>query len=301
MADDPTVRTRPLVVVWSILALVGGLSLARSQATIEEPSVLLAIGGAWGALVFAGVRTQALLQAALSKSGALVDAGSPVRHRIAPLLPVAIVVGALAGSFYGGALVGANQLLSPRWALIVVCPVLTPPLVLAALRLFSSDLNVRRSPRTTTIPRWVLLDTALPAAFICAPFSAGFAWLRLRPPASANAEVLIDAVSISRHFALTFVIWGLCVGTAAFMKVRRERVSALVDAPIATAVAPSPAALGGILAICLLVIGPRVLDAHTLHEVVVAKGVLGFVLGGLISAFGALRGARDPSETIRPR
>lgn len=301
MGADPIVKPRPLVVIWSLLGLVGGLSLARSQAPVVEPQILLAIGAAWGALVFAGVRTQALLQAAQAKASPVVDPKAPTEHRIAPLLPLALGAGATAGAVFGAALIGANGFLPPRWTLIVLCPLLTPPLVLAALRAFSRDRTAQRRPRTTTLSRWVLLDTALPAALICAPFSAGFAWLRLRPEGIDAGEQLLDAVTISRHFALTFVIWGLCVGTAAFMKVRRERVSGLVEAPIATAVVPSPAALGGILAICLLVIGPRVLAPYSLEVLVVAKGILGFVLGGIISAFGALRGARDPTETVRPR
>ncbi len=298
MPQGVAVTIRPLLIVWTVLGLVGGLSLSRAVSSITEGTVLLAIGAAWGALVFAGVRTQALLQVATST--ALVTPSGPV-HRIAPLLPFAIVLGAAAGLGFGGALFGVTSVIPPRWTLIVMCPLFTPPLVLIALRAFTADTAKERSRRTTTLFRWIVLDTALPAAIVCGPFSAGFVWLRRRPEASGDANALVDVVTLSRHFALTFVIWGLCVGTAAFMKTRRERLGGLIDAPIATAVAPSPAALGGILAIVLLVIGPRVLSPQTLETAVLVKGLLGVGIGGLLSVCGAIRGARDPAETIRPR
>ena len=103
------IRSRPLVIVWTTLALVGGLSLARSRVPVIEPELLFAIGAAWGALLFAGVRTQALLQASLRAADAAPngpDAKSQHNaerpHRLAPLLPPAALVGSLAGLTLGG-------------------------------------------------------------------------------------------------------------------------------------------------------------------------------------------------------
>lgn len=285
-------RPLPIVLVWTVLGAIGGIALARSATPVNALTALLILGAAWGALVFFGVRGAAVLQRAVAQPAPRPKTSPP--HRMARLLPVALSAGAVAGLAFGGALFLSMQWVSTPIALAVFSPLLTAALALFAVVAFKKDTSTSVSTRSTTLARWVLLDTALPAALVCAPVSAGFAWLRLRGAAD------VEAVAFARHFALTFVLWGGAVGTAAFLKTRRERVGKLVDAPLATATVPSPGAFAGILAILVLVVGPRVLPPLPIETVVALKAVLGFVVGGAFSALGALRGARDPNERERP-
>lgn len=270
-----------LLVTWLVVSLAGAMAVS-SPAPAELPW-LLAATMLFGALTAATTRS-ALLLGGARKGAATVDQSAPP-HRLWRGGVLALVVGALLGAAVGGA---ASLLERPTswlgWgALFVGTTALAFP---AGVVLGQRALRRPRSPRSSTTLAWILLDTALPAGALAALAGALVVGLRY------GSEPTVSGVEVSRHLALSLLLYGALLGVAGGLKTAREKLAKLVDAPAPSLEPPGAIATGATLGLVVLVVGPRVLGEVPTEVLVFSKAALGLMAGTGLCALGALRGAR---------
>lgn len=278
---------RPLLVVWLLLAMVGALALDPRSGPASAHAAQILAAAAWGVVVTLGGRTGLFLRAARDGQVPVTETGRVWRmwHLTVTALPAALVSGAIVA-----ALVFAVRFIAPNWVFLLGIPAGTALVLHGTARVFAADVTTPRKPRRTTLWRWILLDTALPAALVTAPVSAGFAYLRL------YAE-RVPPVALSRHLALTLTLYGVCLGMVGFFKTYTEKQAGLVVVAPPLPSAPGPFALAAIAAVAVLILGPRALPSVTGDVVVALKAAFGFFGGGLCAALGGLKGANASASS----
>lgn len=218
-----------------------------------------------------------------ARKGRLVVATDAPTHRLT-FATVPIAVGALA---LGAAMAYAPV---PDEVAIVVTGALA-----AVSGAFASHVRDTRAkgPRATSRAAWLLLDTALPAGLIAACVSVAVGTARL------HALATIPATEIARHLAATTFAYAVFLGLGGFLKAYGEQSAGLVVVAKSTRSVPGPIVCGGVLGVALLFIGPRVLPALPLADVLLLKACAGVAVGGTLSLLGALQGARAASLGLR--
>jgi|GEM_PF-1886224 len=275
----PPANLRPSLVVWMALALMTAWSL--SEVDRFPPAGWAVLGAGFAGLCGYGVRMSLWFQRLRHKAVRL-DGDRP--HRLQNLLGGAFGVATAAAVAGGGVAFGLAQVTGAHlWVSMPACVVVG--LALARQSTTWMPLPDAVQPRSTTLPA-LLLSTGLPTGIIASVLSVFVAYVRVYGRAEVGPSF------VSKHLALTFVLYGVLLGLSAFVKVYAELTSGAVvvdrEAPERL---PGPGAVAGVLAIFLLVIGPRVLPALAVTTFLSAKAVVGFVLGGGLSALGGWRGA----------
>ncbi len=271
-----------LFVTWIIAALAYAAALAGGR----EPPVgwLVAAVMLWGGISVAGTRS-ALLLGGARKGTAVMGSAAPA-HR----LWRGGALGLLVGAALGGALAAAASvvLVPTTWAQWATLLSLTSVLAFAlGAALAARALSRPRAPRSSTLLRWILFDTALPVGVIAA--LAGVVIVRLR----YGGLEQVSAVDAARHLAVTLLLYGVLLGLGGGLKTAREKLAGLVEAPAPAFEAPGAVVSGAALGIVVLVVLPRALAHIDVGALVVTKAALGLVVGTALCALGALRGAHS--------
>jgi hypothetical protein len=269
-----------LAAVWLLVALGGAFTLAPETDSFPSTAALWGVGALWGAIVAVGARSGLLLGAARAGILRVRDDGQP--HLLWRLTPLPAVVGVVAGAAAGAAATLVARGALSAW--LVALGTATALALAVGRVLHRGDVTRPRARRATTLLRWTLLGTALPAGVIAAIVGALIATLRF-------GDVPVPPGELSRHLAATFWAYGLLLGTGGALKTGRERLGGLVDAPTPNR-DPLPALhVGGGLGVAVLWLGPTLLPTLQPEALVGMKAALGFFVGGGLAWLGALRGA----------
>jgi hypothetical protein len=137
------------------------------------------------------------------------------------------------------------------------------------------DANRPTAPRPSTRLSYVALDTALPSAVVACAMGLLIAGLRW------TDNEMVSPGSLARHLGGSTVLYALLLGTGAFLKTFSETRAGLVTVDPSPHALPGPILTGASLAVAILLLVPWLLPPLALHEVLVLKGVAGFVLGRL--------------------
>lgn len=270
-----------LVVTWILVSIAGAAAVTSGR----EPALqwLVAATALWGALSAAGARSALLLGGARAGAAKLDDTAAP--HRLWRGGALALFAGALVGCAVGAAAVVVTRPASVvGWSALLTATSVAGFVVGAALA--ARALARPRARRTTTLPSWIVLDTALPVGVLAALTGVIVAALRF------GGVERLSGVEASRHVAVSLLLYGGLLGLGGGLKTAREKLSGLVVAPSPSREPPGALASGAALGIVVLLVGPRVIDAVETSTLVISKGVLGVVVGTALCALGALRGAR---------
>lgn len=250
--------------------------LAAVVARPPVPGLVFVVAGLGAVLGFAG--RSALLVLFLRRGLAKVSAGAPPSQ---PLL------GNLAGALLGAGVAAPVALLLEshgRAALALGGLVALLPAAALAWRTARRD----QGPRTLTLARWLLVETALPSGLLAASAGAGAVWLRL------HGTDMVPPGELARHLGGTVWLYALLLGLGSFLKARAELQSGLVlvaaAAPLPERAGPGPILVGALVGTALLLSAP-LLPALPFATVLTMKTALGLVGGAGLSVLGALQGA----------
>lgn len=263
-----------------LLAVAASIVAALSRPPLSQEArlfVLLVVASvaAWSA------RSALLLMRA--RKGLLVVQPEAPKHRLA----LATFPAAVAGLALGGAVAFA-----PIPDVVAIVAVAVAGALGAAALSHVRDPRAK-GPRATSRIAWLLVDTALPAGVIAALVSVALGVARLH---GASA---VGGTEIARHLAATTFAYAFFLGLGGFLKAYGEQTSGLVVVEKSSRSVPGPIATGGILGVLLIFIGPRVLPALALDDVLVLKACAGLVVGGGLSLLGAMQGARAASLGLK--
>lgn len=190
------------------------------------------------------------------------------------------VVGALVAAPFAVALDGYG-----RAAVFLAGAAALVPAAALALR------DTRSPRRTRAVPlwRWLLLEHALAAGLLAACAGTGALWLRL------HALDVVPPGELARHLGGTTCLYALLLGLGSALKGFAEVRHRLVVVELPARQTPGPFVLGVALGVALLLTAP-LLPALAYPTVLALKVALGLVVGGTLSALGALRGARAAEQ-----
>lgn len=274
------IGTAALVRVVVLLAICAGIVASLARPPLDQDArwfVLLVVAGvaAWSA-------RSALLLMGARKGLLVVDASAP-KHRLGlATLPASIA----------GLAIGALVALTPvvDQVAIVVTGIACALVGVALSRMRDAK---AKGPRKTSRIAWLVVDTALPAGIIAALVSTALGLSRW------HAMDAVGGTEIARHLAATTFAYSFFLGLGGFLKAYGEQTSGLVVVEKSSASVPGPIVAGGILGVVLIFVGPRVLPALPLQDVLVLKACVGLVVGGTLSLLGALQGARAASVGLK--
>lgn len=270
-----------LLVTWLLVSFAGALAVASPQGPTTP--WLLAATTLWGALCATTTRSALLLGRARQGAAAVTKDAPP--HRLWRGGALALVAGAVLGAALGGA---ASLFVAPStwlgWSALFVG--VSALAFSTGAMLAARALRRPRSQRSTTLVAWVLVDTALPAGVLAS--LVGLVIVRLRYGALEH----VSGVELSRHLAVSLLLYGVLLGLAGGLKTAREKRAGLVDAPAPSFDPPGAIVTGATLGLVVLVVGPRALDGVVPETLMATKAALGLVAGTALCALGALKGAR---------
>ncbi|MCP4500752.1 MAG: hypothetical protein GY822_12395 [Deltaproteobacteria bacterium] len=276
---------RALVMIWGSLSLVAAYSLSPAPSLTSLHWGI--VGALFGGFCAYASRTALFFRKLREEADVLLD-DQAAEYRLLRLLPRTILVVLFAGILSSAAFVVGDYATRPHsslsFFLYFVFPVAASFALLLAKR--SSErfpFPKLRSSKRSTIP-YLVVDTAFPSAILTAVFSSGFAALRV----ASLSEV--GPVFAAKHLALTTVLYGVAVGLSGFVKVLSEvKSGAVIIEKSVPKKVPGTVAFAGVMALFLLVMGPRLLPTMTLESFLLLKFLLGFFVGGGIAALGGLR------------
>ncbi|MCC7071057.1 MAG: hypothetical protein IT383_07035 [Deltaproteobacteria bacterium] len=155
------------------------------------------------------------------------------------------------------------------------------------------DLRHARATRAASTLRWLLLWHALPSGLLAAGAGAGALWLRL------HALDVVPPGELARHFGGTTCLYALLLGLGGVVKGYAEVRHRLVVVTLPLRPMPGPILPGVALGVALLLLAP-LMPPLPFGTVLALKVALGVVVGGALSALGALRGAREAQAPGAP-
>jgi hypothetical protein len=276
----PPRRVSRALVVWALLCLVAAPSFAGGGGGL----LLGALLGAFAAAAAALGSRSALFLTAAREGRAVLNEGAP-SHSLwrGALLPLclAVVVGGVLGVVQGLAAPSYGSAAALLLAATAAGNLLAVPFV-------RKELARPRSPRSSSLVEWLVVDGALPGGVLAAAFGVLAALHR-------DGEGL-TASEAARHLALTLFAYAVLLGMAGALKAGRERGAGLVRAPEPPSWIPGPLAVGGLLGIVVLLVGPRLLGPVSVEQLAVTKAFFGLGLGTLLGALGGARGATNAAD-----
>jgi hypothetical protein len=281
---------RRILLIWIVLGLAA-LFAVRPQEANPPYSVQILATIIWGSVVGLGTRFAFFLRHARTSRGPLPPSGST--YRLWKLLPAAVCVGGIASCFSL-----PIQWLATHFSLSYASHLpLVSILVTSAIYFFLPAHKFKNlTPRHTSFGAWIVLDTALPVGLVSSVLGVGIAQVRFW------GIQIVDGAAAAQHLALTCIVYGLCLGTVGFMKAFSEQQGGLIQFKSTEISSPSPFVTGLVMAVAVVWILPHAIDSITLMQLSVIKATMGLTIGGLLCAFGAVRGAKanHPSQDQHP-
>ena len=277
-----------VVAVWLVLMLLlAGLGAPPSTSSLTTvlPTVLPAswsVVAIVGFAVFASIGTStSRLLSAVREGKVIVDDSAPswglwrrvwTQGLIAGVLLFAVcsVAEMTAAGRFGGALIGG-------FVGVAVGALVRVP--------------ARASAIVRSLPRWLVLEGAVPTALAAAALGGILAAMRF------GAEGSHAAGAVSRMLAGTFLCDAL-LGFGGFAKSWTERRFGLVRAPLTPLPeVPGPVVVALALAAVTVIFGPRLLPPMSATAVIVLKTVSSAVVAGGLTMLGAVRGAAAAAKS----
>ncbi len=147
------------------------------------------------------------------------------------------------------------------------------------------EVGAVRTTRALGFWRWLLLWHALPSGLLAAGAGTCALWLRL------HALDVVPPGELARHLGGTTCLYALLLGLGGAVKGYAEVHHRVVAVQLPARATPGPLVPGLALGVALLLAAP-LLPTLPFASVLALKVALGVVVGGALSALGALRGAR---------
>jgi hypothetical protein len=112
---------------------------------------------------------------------------------------------------------------------------------------------------------------------------------------------VVTGASAARHIGGTTFLYAVLLGFGGFLKTYSEQNAGLVVVEKLTRAVPGPILTGGVIGVGIVLAGPWLLPDLPLVTLLGVKGACGFLIGGALSALGALQGARAASLGLTRR
>jgi hypothetical protein len=252
------------------------LTALLAAVTTSNPPFFTAILVVWGAICGSGART-AVFQLAARKGLTRIDDNARRYSSLGGQLFAAIA----------GAVVVVPAMFIPndRFAIAAAGVIATA----IGVVLGKQEIKNPRSPIRVDRKLWIL-SAALPAALIASAAAVCAGTLRL------HTLDVVPPGEIARHLGGTSFLYAIFLGLGGFLKTFSEQKAGLVVVEKTEHAGPGPIVTGAIVGVAFLFLGTLLFPPMRFEHVLILKALLGFVLGGSLSALGALQGAKAASK-----
>lgn len=280
----PKVKERRVLGAWLLVAVAGSVVLTAPGGATWNLGHAVGFLATLSCFATLGMRTSLYLAGA--RAGAVpLDPSSPPHH-LWRFLPGSIALGLVLMLPALGLYVTARYIGVPQEGVVAGAVLVVLVSGVATRKRVTRDLARAQSPRHTTLFRWIVLDTALPAGILAAFVGTGIGWIRL-----GQLEEITPS-QLSRHLAVNIFVYAFFLGLAGALKTGRERLSGLVIAPRIEGDSPGPLGVGGFLGVLVLAGGPTLFPSCSPTVMLAIKALLGFLVGGVLCGLGAWNGAK---------